>query len=55
MRTEYTDRLIERAERDDEFRARLLSDPKAAIGQCQWWFDLVVVHSGDAVHLLIDG
>jgi hypothetical protein len=33
MRTEYTDRLIERAERDDEFRARLLSDPKAAISE----------------------
>jgi Nitrile hydratase, alpha chain len=33
MRTEYTERLVDRAERDDEFRARLLSDPKAAISE----------------------
>jgi hypothetical protein len=31
MRTHYTEQLIQRAERDDEFRARLLSDPRGAI------------------------
>ena len=97
MRTEFADRLIERAERDDGFSARLLCFPEAAIseelgveipdslnirvieeapsevimalpakaapsraervaaGQCRWRLDLVVVHSRDAVHLLIDG
>jgi hypothetical protein len=33
MRSQYTDQLMERAQRDDDFRARLLSDPKAAIGE----------------------
>jgi hypothetical protein len=31
MRTQHTDELLLRAERDDEFRARLLSDPRGAI------------------------
>jgi hypothetical protein len=31
MRRQYTEQLIQRAERDDEFRARLLSDPPGAI------------------------
>jgi hypothetical protein len=33
MRTQYTDELLQRAERDDEFRARLLSDPPGAISE----------------------
>jgi hypothetical protein len=33
MRSQYTEQLIERAERDDEFRARLLSDPRGAISE----------------------
>ena len=33
MPSKYTERLIERAQRDDDFRARLQSDPKGAIGE----------------------
>jgi hypothetical protein len=33
MRTEYTEQLLARAQRDDEFRARLITDPKAAISE----------------------
>jgi len=31
--SDYTSRLIERAERDSDFRARLLSDPTSAISE----------------------
>jgi hypothetical protein len=33
MRSQYTEQLIQRAERDDEFRALLKSDPRAAVSQ----------------------
>jgi Nitrile hydratase, alpha chain len=31
VREQYTDQLIQRAERDDEFRAKLIADPRAAL------------------------
>jgi hypothetical protein len=33
MRSQYTDQLIQRAERDDQFRAKLLTDPRAAASE----------------------
>jgi hypothetical protein len=33
MRSQYTDQLIQRAERDDQFRAWLISDPRAAASE----------------------
>jgi len=31
MRSQYSEQLIDRAERDPEFRKRLIDDPKAAV------------------------
>lgn len=33
MRSQYTDQLIQRADRDDQFRAWLISDPRAAASE----------------------
>ena len=33
MRNDYTDKLIARAQRDEEFRAKLVSDPRSAVSE----------------------